>query len=143
MTWIPPKCPLLAVDVVVLYPDGKIVAIQRKFPPLGLALPGGFVDEGESCEHAAIREIKEELNIDIACLELIGVWSDPKRDPRRHVVSVSYKAYPANWKIQPTAGDDAKSIVMVDYLEYQKLEWCFDHKQIIQTAKPGNYKKYD
>lgn len=135
MTWTPPKCPLLAVDVVVRYPNGRFVAIERKFPPLGLALPGGFVDEGESCEDAARREIKEELNLEIKNLMLLGVWSNPDRDPRRHVVSVAYQATPVDPTISPKAGDDARTFMMVDEHDYNKLTWCFDHKEIIWASR--------
>jgi len=77
----PPKTPLATVDVII-ETDGGIVLIRRRNPPLGWALPGGFVDPGESVAHAARREAKEETSLDVELTELLGVYSDPKRDPR-------------------------------------------------------------
>lgn len=86
-----PETPKLTVDAVVYF-RGRIVIIERKFPPLGLAVIGGFVDVGESCEQAAIREVKEETGLDVWIRGLIGVFSDPERDERGHLVSVAYLA---------------------------------------------------
>lgn len=127
------KCPALAVDVICLHvPSNKIILIERKFPPLGLAIPGGFVDEGESCEHAARREMKEEIDVDLRTLQLLGVYSDPSRDPRKHVVSVAYVGITID---MPCAGDDAKSYVMVDVEEALEMTLCFDHTTIIRDAR--------
>ncbi|HQE72151.1 MAG TPA: NUDIX hydrolase, partial [Methanothrix soehngenii] len=82
------KTPLLAADAVILFQDG-IVLIRRNNPPYQgcYALPGGFVEIGETVEEAAIREAREETGLDINLLGLVGVYSDPARDPRGHVVS--------------------------------------------------------
>src|SRR5688500_7917802 len=132
-----PICPLLAVDVVVIYPrPGKapsIAVIERKYPPLGLALPGGFVDVGESVEAAARREMKEELNIELVGLDLLGVYSEPNRDPRRHVVSVAFKAFSKDNKL-PEAGDDAKSVKLIPITDLSTKKWCFDHAHIVSRA---------
>ena len=88
-----PATPLLTVDAVILYNNKKdIVLIKRKNPPFknGYALPGGFVDVGETVEDACIREALEETNIKVKIIKLIGVFSDPKRDPRGHTVSVAF-----------------------------------------------------
>lgn len=87
--------PTPTVDVVILVPDGAdgedgIVLVERLNPPHGWALPGGFVDEGETCEAAAIREMREETGLDVVLTGLLGVYSDPRRDPRQHTMSVVY-----------------------------------------------------
>lgn len=131
-----PTCPLLAVDVVVVDKEKQqIVMIKRRFPPLGLALPGGFVDIGESVESAAVREIKEEIGVYLnqGDLKLIGVFSEPNRDPRKHVVSVVFYAETTQMAV---AGDDAKEIVMTDFNDVmnENVVTCFDHKEIIVKA---------
>lgn len=128
------ETPKLAVDVICYHPLKKeIVLIQRKYPPLGMALPGGFVDVGETVEDAAKREMKEELNLDLSNLRFVGIYSDPARDPRRHVVSIAYVSYFVG---TPVAGDDAKSFVMksVDDVLRNLDQLAFDHAHIIQDA---------
>jgi 8-oxo-dGTP diphosphatase len=83
------KTPLLTVDIIIRYKDG-IVLIERKNPPPGWALPGGFVDVGESIENAAIREAKEETSLDVSLIEQFHTYSKPDRDPRFHTVSVVF-----------------------------------------------------
>lgn len=83
------KTPLLTVDVIILH-EGGIVLIERKNRPSGWALPGGFVDVGESVEHAAVREAKEETSLDVRLIEQFHVYSRPDRDPRFHTVSVVF-----------------------------------------------------
>jgi ADP-ribose pyrophosphatase YjhB (NUDIX family) len=83
------KTPLLTVDVIIRF-RGGIVLIERKNPPPGWALPGGFVDVGESVEEAAVREAREETNLDVRLIEQFHVYSDPKRDPRFHTASVVF-----------------------------------------------------
>ncbi|MBC8238593.1 MAG: NUDIX hydrolase [Helicobacteraceae bacterium] len=133
MNW-KPKTPYLATDgIVEIYDDSQvflgIVLIQRKNPPLGLALPGGFVDVGESVEHAVVREMKEEISLDVQITKLLGVYSDPARDERFHTASVVYvcKAYGV-----PVGADDAKEAMVVS-LEDLKLDTLvFDHANILQ-----------
>lgn len=86
-----PVTPLSAVDCVIISSDGgKIVVIDRKYPPLGCALPGGFVDVGETCAQAAVRETKEETGLDCRVVQFLGFQDDPDRDPRRHVIAFAY-----------------------------------------------------
>jgi len=83
------KTPLLTVDVIVRF-QGGIILIERKNPPPGWALPGGFVDVGESVEEAAVREAREETSLDVRLIEQFHVYSSPDRDPRFHTVSVVF-----------------------------------------------------
>lgn len=133
MSW-KPQTPYLSTDgIVEIYSKEEellgIVLIQRKNTPLGLALPGGFVDVGESVESACIREMKEEISLDVEVQELFGVYSEPSRDERFHTVSVIYlcKAYGT-----PLGADDAKEamVVKLENLEPQKL--VFDHGRIVK-----------
>lgn len=114
--WTPPPTPFLAVDMAIILDGGygstqkdRILLIKRKFPPLGYALPGGFIDVGEECEIAAIREVKEETNLDVKNPRLYGVYSKPDRDPRAHIVSVLYvfKDEDISNVNEMKAGDDA------------------------------------
>ena len=84
--------------------DGGIVLIRRRNPPLGWAIPGGFVDRGERAEDAARREMREETSLEVELLELLGVYSDPARDPRGHTLSA---VYVGRARGTPRAGDDA------------------------------------
>lgn len=129
-----PKTPYLTVDgIVELYDTSLgfqgIVLIERKHPPLGLALPGGFVDRGERVEEALKREMREEIGLNVRIVELLGVYSDPGRDPRLHTVSVVYRCIATG---RPKAGDDAKEIVITDLDKIDFEGLCFDHAQILQ-----------
>lgn len=84
-----PETPKVAVDGVVRYRD-KIVIVDRKFPPLGLALVGGFMDVGETAKEAVAREVLEETGLRGYVTKLIGVYTDPRRDPRGHIISIAY-----------------------------------------------------
>ena len=128
-----PKTPYLTTDgIVEIYDSSEnfkgIILIQRKNTPHGLALPGGFVDIGESVEDAVVREMKEEISLDVKIQELLGVYSDPARDERFHTASVTYvcRAYG-----EPLGADDAKEamIVTLEELELDKL--VFDHAKIL------------
>jgi 8-oxo-dGTP diphosphatase len=103
-----PVTPLLAVDAIIIH-GGKIVAIRRLNEPFKgqFALPGGFVDIGETVEQAVVREAKEETNLDIKIVKMVGIYSDPRRDVRGHVVSICYLALGSGIM---KAGDDAKDI---------------------------------
>lgn len=127
------QTPFLTVDgIVELYDESDrfqgIVLIERLNAPQGLALPGGFVDIGETVEQAVIREMKEEISLDVTIESLLGVYSDPKRDLRFHTVSIVYvcKAYGI-----PKGDDDAKEafVYPVDDIPIEKL--VFDHGKII------------
>ncbi len=128
-----PKTPFLTTDGIIEVYDGDsfrgIVLIKRKNPPIGLALPGGFVDVGERVEDALVREMKEETNLDVQITLLLGVYSDPKRDPRFHTASV---VYVARAKGIPKGGDDAKEahIYPLDEIVFDNL--VFDHAQILK-----------
>lgn len=126
-----PVTPLLTVDALIIY-KGKIVLIMRRNPPFqGLfALPGGFVEIGETVESAAVREAKEEIGLDIGIIKLLGVYSDPSRDPRGHTVSICYLAR-GSGKLK--AGSDAKDIGLFNMNEIPRL--AFDHNKIIENAK--------
>lgn len=126
-----PVTPSLTVDALIVY-EGKLVLIRRKNPPYQhyFALPGGFVEVGETVEEATIREAKEETGLDIKLLKLVGVYSDPSRDPRGHTVSVCFLAEGSGTL---KAGSDAKDIGLFDLSEIPRL--AFDHNKIIENAK--------
>ncbi|HEX7047036.1 MAG TPA: NUDIX hydrolase [Gammaproteobacteria bacterium] len=123
-----PETPLLTVDVIIELLDerGKIVLIERRHEPFGWALPGGFVDVGETVEQAAVREAKEETGLDVTLKQLLGVYSDPQRDPRGHTVSVTFIAT-ANG--EPRGGDDAGQAQAFDPANPPVL--AFDHAKIL------------
>lgn len=116
----------IAVDVIIKY-QNKLVLIKRKNPPYGWALPGGFVEYGETVEQTARREVKEETGLELTQLKQFHVYSKPDRDPRGHTVSVVFTAF---GKGSATAADDAVDIALfsVDNLP-QNL--AFDHSRII------------
>ena len=128
-----PITPLLTVDCVLFY-EKSVILISRGFEPHRgwYALPGGFVDIGETIEEACVREVREEigLNIQHTSLKLIGVYSDPTRDLRRHTVSAAFLAEYNGEELN--AGDDAESVQIVECWQTEKL--AFDHKQIIRDA---------
>ena len=128
-----PVTPLLAADCVVFNPDGAVLLIERKFPPFKgqLALPGGFVEVGETVEAACRRELMEETGVKAGRLQLLGVYSDPKRDPRGHTVSVVYMTRVRSRKIQ--AGDDAADARWVT--DWRRLPLAFDHAKILSDAR--------
>ncbi len=132
-----PKTPLLTVDAVILYNSNKdIILIRRKNPPFqgDLALPGGFVDIGETVENACIREAQEETNLKVKITKLIGIFSDPKRDPRGHTVTIAFLCEPVDKKRKPKAQDDAADVKIVPFIEIPKLKLAFDHMEIIKAA---------
>ena len=130
------KNPLPTVDIIIEINDG-IVLIERGNEPKGWALPGGFVDYGETLEDAAIREALEETSLSITELRLHGCYSDPARDPRRHTISI---VFVAKGKGIPKAGDDAATIAVFSK-DSIPSGLCFDHDRIIkeyleQTSLP-------
>ena len=112
----------------------SIVLIERRNPPLGWALPGGFVDYGESVETAARREAKEETGLDVNLVEQFHVYSDPSRDPRQHTLSVVFLATAEG---TPQAGDDAQHLEVFELGELP-TNLCFDHDRILRDYQ--NYR---
>lgn len=124
-----PQTPLIAADVIIRLRNRPeaVVLIERRNPPLGLAIPGGFVDVGERVEAAAIREAREEVSLEVTLECLLGIYSDPSRDPRGHTVTAVYVATADGL---PQAADDAKAVVIVDPAD-PTLETVFDHRLIL------------
>ncbi|NOX43532.1 MAG: NUDIX hydrolase [Gammaproteobacteria bacterium] len=125
-----PITPLLTVDIIVELSDQAhrpIVLIERRYPPPGWALPGGFVDEGESLEQAAVREAKEETCLDVKLKTLLGCYSDPSRDSRGHTASAVYIGESTG---EPAAADDAKNLAVFS-LDKLPSKLAFDHDQIL------------
>ena len=126
-----PATPLIAADTIIELHDRSetpIVLIERKNPPFGWAIPGGFVDTGETLEQAAVREAKEETRLDLSLTILLGIYSKPSRDPRGHTVTAVYIGY-ANGT--PEAADDAKNIMLVTPGQEPNL-LAFDHALILK-----------
>jgi len=118
--------PLPTVDVIIELPEG-IVLIERRNEPFGWAIPGGFVDYGESLEDAARREMLEETSLTIGDLQLLGCYSDPARDARSHNISTVYVSTATG---TPKAGDDAAGLAVFP-LDALPQPLCFDHAKII------------
>lgn len=125
------KNPFPTVDIIIEVKgeDGKpgIILIKRKNPPYGWALPGGFVDYGESLEEAAVREAKEETSLGIEIIAQFHTYSEPGRDPRFHTISTVFIARAEG---QPKAQDDAKEIGVFS-AENIPRPLAFDHEQIL------------
>jgi 8-oxo-dGTP diphosphatase len=126
-----PVTPLLTVDVIIII-DNRIVLIQRRNPPYKgqWALPGGFVEVGETVETAAVREAHEETGLDVELKGLVGIFSDPGRDPRGHTVTVCFKAVGRGTL---KASSDAQDAKVFDPDNLPTL--AFDHEYIIKTAR--------
>lgn len=130
-----PTTPLLTVDIIIEMSDHQdklIVLIERKFPPYGWALPGGFVDVGETLERAAEREALEETSLHVRLKTLLGMYSDPQRDSRGHTVSAVYVASASG---EPKAMDDAKNVGLYSLGNLPAL--AFDHEKILD-----DYRRY-
>lgn len=125
-----PRTPALTVDIIIELadrPGRPIVLIERRNPPPGWALPGGFVDVGETTERAAVREALEETSLAVTLVALLGVYSDPRRDPRGHTASVVYVAQARG---APRARDDARE-AGVFLPERPPADLAFDHARIL------------
>lgn len=119
--------PFPTVDIIIRQGD-RVVLIERKNEPHGWALPGGFVDYGESLEQAALREAKEETGLTFSDLCQFRAYSDPKRDPRQHNISL---VFTASAEGSPAGGDDAAQARFFE-LDQLPANLCFDHGQILQ-----------
>ncbi|WP_045216717.1 NUDIX domain-containing protein [Desulfonatronovibrio magnus] len=124
--------PVPTVDIIIFSSPDRVVLIERTNYPYGWALPGGFVDYGETAENAAIREAKEETGLDVVLTGLLGVYSHPARDPRSHTLSVVYTAYSLDIE-KMRAGDDAGKAMLCNWHNLPEL--AFDHYEIIMDFK--------
>jgi ADP-ribose pyrophosphatase YjhB (NUDIX family) len=127
--------PVPTVDIIIEFSDG-VVLVLRKNPPQGWALPGGFVDYGETVEAAAMREAKEETNLDLAGLKMFSVYSDPARDPRQHTITT---VFVAQGRGLLKGGDDASQaqVFGLDHLP----ELAFDHSRILKDYQDWKHGK--
>lgn len=139
--------PFTTVDAIIEIPaspeqvrNGGIVIIQRSNPPFGWALPGGFVDYGESLEAAVKREAKEETGLELEDLKQFHTYSQPTRDPRFHTIGT---VFIAGAKGEPKAGDDAAALKIVNLREIDKINFAFDHKKIIRDYIKYKKEKFD
>src|SRR3982751_453174 len=121
------KNPTPTVDCIVELSRDRIVLIRRKTPPLGWALPGGFVDEGETLHAACVREVKEETGLEVDLSEQFFTYSDPARDPRKHTLSTVYIGWAEG---EPVGADDAAEARAFPVDELPQ-ELCFDHSTIV------------
>jgi len=120
--------PIPTVDIIIEVESKGVVLIKRKNPPYGWAIPGGFVDYGESLEEAAVREAKEETDLNVKLIKQFHTYSDPKRDPRHHSIST---VYIAKAKGKPKAKDDALEIGIFTESNLPD-ELAFDHGLILK-----------
>ena len=130
-----PRNPVPTVDLIIEVEAGRIVLIRRKFPPPGWALPGGFVDYGETLEAAALREAREETGLEVELLRQFHAYSDPARDPRRHTISVVFLARASG---RPRAGDDAAEAALFSR-DSLPARIAFDHRRILEDYFEGRY----
>ncbi|UCE71052.1 MAG: NUDIX hydrolase [Nitrospiraceae bacterium] len=129
-----PRNPLITVDALIEI-DGGIILIKRKNPPYGWAIPGGFVDYGETLEEAVVREAKEETCLDIQIIRQFHTYSDPGRDPRHHTVTTMFIAKATGI---PSAADDAQDIGVFTR-DTLPEDMAFDHRQVVEDYFEGRY----
>jgi 8-oxo-dGTP diphosphatase len=139
-----PQCPPIAADIITEIGD-KIVLIERKNFPLGWAIPGGFVDFGETVEQAAMREAREEISLVVEIRALLGVYSRPDRDPRGQTITIVYVARASG---EPRAADDAKTVALFDPrtppspLAFDHAEILADYVRFLETGElPAPWRK--
>jgi 8-oxo-dGTP diphosphatase len=127
------KNPALTVDTIIL-DDNKVILIKRLNNPFKdhWAIPGGFVEYGERVEDAAVREAKEETGLDIELTKLVGVYSDPDRDPRGHTVTVAFLSKIIGGTLK--SDSDAKDAKFVDVNELKNMKLAFDHNEILKDS---------
>ena len=127
--------PTPTVDIII-QKDSRILLVKRKNEPFKdyFALPGGFVNEGERVEEAAEREAKEETSLDIELIDILGVYSDPNRDPRGHIMSTVFIGK-ISQNSEALAQDDAAAIDWIDLQKVEKINLAFDHEKIISDYK--------
>ena len=129
-----PKTPALTTDCVIVESEGRVLLIRRGNEPFAgfYALPGGFVEIGETVESACRREVLEETGVPVSQLALVGVYSDPERDPRGHTVSIAY-ATRLSEAASPRPGSDAENVEWIK--DWRGLALAFDHAKILADAE--------
>lgn len=123
--------PLLTVDTVIFREDGAFILVKRKNKPFKgrWAIPGGFVEYGERVEEAAMREAREETGLDVRIKDIVGVYSDPHRDPRGHVVSIAFVAHEVGGELRAlTNASKVKAFRRIP------KKMAFDHRKILEDA---------
>jgi 8-oxo-dGTP diphosphatase len=133
------RSPRLTVDSLTLDEEGRLLLIRRGRPPFEgrWALPGGFVDYGETVEAACIRETREETGLDVRIDSLCGVYSRPDRDPRGHTVSIVFRCRPVAGRTTVKGGDDAAAAEWFTARELKTLAFAFDHGDIVAEHGPS------
>ena len=128
------KIPSITADIFIVNEKMEFILIRRKNDPYKncWALPGGFMEYGETIENAAIREAKEETSIDVELIDLVNVYSEPSRDPRGHTVTVAFLARGDFTKRK--AASDAEDIGIFSHDDIDKLDIAFDHRKIIEDS---------